>query len=118
MLIGAAICVYAYAYHRFPPSEQAALRITTPTTVPGAKAAAPLPVSASAVPELYEACVQPSQSTRATAGQRVAACSQALETQRLTREEVAFARLSRGTARKLLGNRMLATADYLEALNH
>lgn len=50
--------------------------------------------------------------------QRVAACSNAIQSGRLTPEELALARLDRGSARMAIGENILAGGDYQEALRH
>ena len=48
----------------------------------------------------------------------IRACSAALQSRSLTPDEVAQARLYRGAARAALGDSLLASGDYLEALRH
>jgi len=84
----------------------------------GSAAPAPTP---SAVPDadvapLYQACVSGTFPTTADASARAAACSRALQTRRLKPDEIAFARLTRGIARTALGDRELASQDYIEAV--
>jgi tetratricopeptide (TPR) repeat protein len=52
------------------------------------------------------------------AQERVAFCSKALQSHMLGPDEVALARVSRGTARVELGEKVMATVDYQEALRH
>jgi tetratricopeptide (TPR) repeat protein len=48
----------------------------------------------------------------------VRACADAIQSRQLTPGELAQARLNRGAARTALGEKILATGDYLEALRH
>src|SRR5476651_1430316 len=52
------------------------------------------------------------------AGKLVTACSEALQHGKLTPDQVALARLSRGAARMAMGDRILASNDYQEAIKH
>ncbi len=56
--------------------------------------------------------------TQSTASRQATACSTAIQSRTLAPAELALARLSRGAARIAMGNRPLATDDYLEALKH
>jgi tetratricopeptide (TPR) repeat protein len=56
--------------------------------------------------------------TQATARHLADACSTAIQSHTLTTEQLALARLNRGAARITMGDRPLATEDYLEALKH
>jgi tetratricopeptide (TPR) repeat protein len=56
--------------------------------------------------------------SRQLAEKTIDACSAALRSRNLTPAEVAQARLYRGAARTALGDALLATGDYLEALRH
>jgi tetratricopeptide (TPR) repeat protein len=56
--------------------------------------------------------------SRQLAEKTIKACSAALQSRSLTPAEVAQARLYRGAARTALGDALLATGDYLEALRH
>lgn len=67
---------------------------------------------------LYHACVDGGWPTEADAQPRSEACSQALQSRRLRLNQVALARLTRGVARTMLGNKVASAADYLEALKH
>lgn len=71
-----------------------------------------------AVRAVYEACVGAARPTSDDAEDRNRACSKALQTRMLEPREIALARLTRGIARMVLGNTVLATADYSEALRH
>ena len=67
---------------------------------------------------LYQACVGGLWPDEDDARSRAQACSQALQTRRLRPDEVALARLTRGVARTMLGNRVASSDDYAEALRH
>ncbi|HEY2870279.1 MAG TPA: tetratricopeptide repeat protein [Reyranella sp.] len=56
--------------------------------------------------------------SRQLAEKTIKACSAALQSRSLTPAEIAQARLNRGAARTALGDALLATGDYLEALRH
>jgi tetratricopeptide (TPR) repeat protein len=56
--------------------------------------------------------------SRQLAEKTIRDCSAALQSRSLTPAEVAQARLYRGAARTALGDALLATGDYLEALRH
>ena len=56
--------------------------------------------------------------SRQLAEKTIRACSAALQSRTLTPAEVAQARLYRGAARTALGDALLASGDYLEALRH
>lgn len=56
--------------------------------------------------------------SRARAEKIVRACADAIQSRELTPPELAQARLNRGAARAALGDQILATGDYLEALRH
>jgi tetratricopeptide (TPR) repeat protein len=66
----------------------------------------------------YLACISDSFPRAASATLRADACSRALQTRQLKPDQIALARLTRGVARSLLGNRELASDDYLEAMQH
>jgi tetratricopeptide (TPR) repeat protein len=55
---------------------------------------------------------------RAKAEKVVRACAGAIQSRTLTPTELAQARLNRGAARTALGDQILASGDYLEALRH
>lgn len=109
---GAGIC--AFAYHLFPPPSARDRQAATPAPVPPS----PAPLTDQAVAQLYDACVRGAWPTVKDAQTRAAACSAALQTRRLKPPEIALARLTRGIARTALGDRVLATEDYSEALKH
>lgn len=58
------------------------------------------------------------QNSHANAERWAAACSNAIQSGELTPGELALARLNRGAARMALGDTILASGDYLEALKH
>ena len=73
-----------------------------------------------AAAEAFAKCLQGSdlRGIRAKAVLQVANCSAAIQSRQLTPTELATARLNRGAARAVLGDRTLAGGDYLEALRH
>lgn len=66
----------------------------------------------------FGACIWTGTPTAATAAQQAAACSEAIQSRTLAPSQVAFARLQRGAARIALGDKVMATGDYMEALRH
>lgn len=56
--------------------------------------------------------------SKVNAQRRVADCSEALQSHKLSPADVALARLYRGAARMKLGDTVMASADYVEALKH
>ena len=97
--------------------------VNSPTQPEAAKAPTPAPaappaLSAAEVKVAYDECVQKMFPTTADAGQRSAACSKALGSRQLQPTEVAMARLTRGVARTMLGDKVLASEDYLDAIRH
>lgn len=106
----------------------AAVPAATPAVVPASATASASPNSAAtspattldaaAVQAAYEACVRKAFPTRADAASRAAACSRALGSRQLKPDEVALARLTRGIARVALGDKVIASEDYLEAIKH
>ena len=56
--------------------------------------------------------------SKVTAQHRIADCSEALQSHKLSPADVALARLYRGAARMKLGDTIMASADYVEALKH
>jgi tetratricopeptide (TPR) repeat protein len=58
------------------------------------------------------------RASRANAERLVADCSNAIQSGILTPSGLALARLNRGTVRMALGDTILASGDYLEALKH
>ncbi len=106
--------IYVFAYYINPP----------PTVRPGA---APAPAASPAAPaapagpsvaQLFDDCVRGAWPSLKDAEARNAACSRALQTRQLKPDEIALARLTRGIARTMLGDKALAAEDYSEALKH
>lgn len=87
----------------------------TPAAVPVAPPAAD---SAAEVKKDYDACVMKLFPTREDAEARNAACSRALQTRQLAKDQIAMARLTRGIARTALGDKVLASEDYVAAVQH
>jgi tetratricopeptide (TPR) repeat protein len=56
--------------------------------------------------------------SKVNAQHRMADCSEALQSHKLSPTDVALARLYRGAARMKLGDTIMASADYVEALKH
>ena len=56
--------------------------------------------------------------SKVNAQHRMADCSEALQSHKLSPADVALARLYRGAARMKLGDTVMASADYVEALKH
>ena len=95
--------------------------VNSPTQPDAAKAPTPasaaLPtLSATEVKAAYDECVKRIFPTTTDAEQRSAACSKALGSRQLQPAEVAMARLTRGVARTMLGDKVLASEDYLDAI--
>lgn len=65
-----------------------------------------------------EKCVGKQWPTVDDAEDRLKLCSRALQTRKLTPDEVADARLARGVARYVLGETLIAGDDYQEVLRH
>lgn len=74
--------------------------------------------SQSLPPEIDEALSNCVGKAPISARERVAACSKALQSGKLGLDDVALARIARGAARAELGDRVMATTDYQEALRH
>jgi tetratricopeptide (TPR) repeat protein len=97
-----------------PPAAPAAA--TPPASAP-AQAAAPTGIADDpALRRLYNECVTGAFPNRADADKRAAACSKVLQTRQLKPDEIALARLTRGIARTALGDKVLASEDYIEAV--
>ena len=64
----------------------------------------------------YGTCLWTGYPTPANAAEQVAACSAAIQSHALTPSQVAFARLQRGAARIVLGDKVMAGDDYIDAL--
>ncbi len=56
--------------------------------------------------------------SKVNAQRRIADCSEALQSHKLSPADVALARLYRGAARTMLGDTIVASVDYVEALKH
>lgn len=108
----------ASASPRPPASSGATSGAASTGAAPTAEPSASTPpaVSDADVAQLYQACTSGKFPTTADAAARAAACSRALQTRRLKPDEIAFARLTRGIARTALGDRELASQDYIEAV--
>lgn len=106
--------IYAFAYHLNPPPTIRQATTPAPTTSPAAPAAPAGPP----VAQLFDDCVRGAWPTIKDAEARNAACSKALQTRQLKPDEIAVARLTRGIARTMLGDKTLAAEDYSEALKH
>ncbi len=106
--------IYAFAYYLYPP----------PTMRPAATPARPASPPAVAAPsgptvaQLFDDCVRGAWPTTKDAEARNVACSKALQTRQLKPPEIALARLTRGIARTMIGDKVLAAEDYSEALKH
>jgi tetratricopeptide (TPR) repeat protein len=70
------------------------------------------------VPADYDACVGGAWPTVDDAEARSTSCSKALQSGKLSLDEVANARLTRGVARYILGETLIAGEDYQDALRH
>lgn len=97
-----------------PPAAPAPAAVPAPATAPAATAVDP----GAELKKDYDACVMRLFPTRQDAEARGAACSKALQTRRLSPEQVAMARLTRAVARTALGDRILAGDDYAAAVQH
>ena len=64
----------------------------------------------------FEVCVAGSIPGTTNADKRAAACSTAIQSHKLSPDELARARYDRGSARMAMGNKVMAEGDYLEAL--
>ena len=124
VIVAAAAALYGYAYHTYPPKVVHPAVAGTPapeapTTPNPAPSAAPAPVAATPTPStraMYDRCVQGSFPTPEDAERRNADCSRAIQSRELTPDELALARLIRGSARMALGDRVLGGDDYSDAL--
>lgn len=65
---------------------------------------------------LFQACAMARLPAPHDAAARAVACSKALQSRQLNPDQIALARLTRGVARTLLGDRELAGDDYLDAV--
>ncbi len=85
----------------------------------GAALAADPPLSMAAPKELVDDCLQSGfQPFSGSAELRVAACSRALQSHKLTEAQVAVARINRGVARMAIGDKGMSDIDFQEALKH
>lgn len=137
IVVCAMAAIYGYAYYKYPPGHGTAPPVAAapPATVaaappPPATAAPATPAAAAqpAVPAaetaatppttrmLYQRCVQGAFPTPEDAERRNADCSRAIISRELTPDELALARLVRGSARAALGEKVMASDDYTEAL--
>lgn len=130
ILIGAGVVVcaaaafYGYAYYKHPSSGARPAAAAIPTPAPPsapdpAPSAAPAPATAPRAPSiraLYDRCVRGSFPTLDDAERRNADCSGAIQSRELTPDELALARLIRGSARMALGDKQLGGDDYSDAL--
>ncbi|TAJ41284.1 MAG: tetratricopeptide repeat protein [Reyranella sp.] len=118
VVVCAAAAFYGYAYYKYAQRHAAPDIVAVP-----APAASPMPVSAPAAATrapstrtLYDKCVRGSFPTLDDAEQRNADCSRAIQSRELTPDELALARLIRGSARMALGDKQLGGDDYSDAL--
>ncbi len=110
-----AYCAAALLIGCFPFADAFAVDPTRSRVAPTPPAAA----APATPPALANACLTDRlQVNRATAEQMVRICSDALQSRTLTPVQVALARLNRGSARMLLGDKIMANVDYAEALKH
>jgi tetratricopeptide (TPR) repeat protein len=98
---------------RSSPSESLPSPAAVRSSAPAEPSAVP---DAAVVAAFYGYCVSNAFPTRTNAAMRADACSKALQTRQLRPDQIALARLVRGIARTLLGNRDLASEDYLDAV--
>ncbi len=114
VVIAAAAALYGYAYYKYPPSRHApdvALAFAAAPTTP-AVPATPAPATMS----YYDKCVQGGFPTLENAERRNADCSTAIQSRELSPDQLALARLIRGSARMALGDKVLGGDDYTDAL--
>ncbi len=139
VVVCAMAAIYGYAYYKYPPGHgsnppvvatapPAPVAATPATPAPATPAPAPpapaAPPVAEATPApappttrmLYQRCVQGAFPTPEDAEWRNADCSAAIMSRELTPDELALARLIRGSARAALGDKVMAGDDYMEAL--
>ncbi|TAJ83702.1 tetratricopeptide repeat protein [Reyranella sp.] len=95
--------------------------LNSPSRLEADKPATPAPTTTPAlspaeVKVAYGDCTQRKPPSIADAAQRAAACSRALQSHQLQPQEVAMARFMRGVARTMLGDKVLASEDYLDAI--
>ena len=136
VVVCAMAAIYGYAYYKYPPGHDNApivIHAVPATPAPAASApatpapaaatpgpAAPPAAGAAATPPTirmaYQRCVQGAFPTPEDAERRNADCSRAIISRELTPDELALARLVRGSARAALGDKVMASDDYMEAL--
>lgn len=134
VVVCAMAAVYGYAYYKYPPRHGNPEPVVAtpppvtpatpspPVSAPPASTQAPAPVATAPAPTpattraLYQRCVQGAFPTPEDAEQRNADCSRAIISRELTPDELALARLVRGSARAALGEKVMASDDYMEAL--
>lgn len=124
VIVAAAAALYGYAYHTYPPtavrpSVAAIPAPAAPSAPDPAPSAMPAPATATPAPStkaLYDKCVRGSFPTPEDAERRNADCSRAIQTRELSPDELALARLIRGSARMALGDKALGGDDYGDAL--
>ncbi|MGQ0584005.1 MAG: tetratricopeptide repeat protein [Reyranella sp.] len=143
VVVCAMAAIYGYAYYKYPPRRAEPTPVAAATPAPATPApAAPAPAAqtpaaqtptaqtpAPAVPPaaeaaatppttrmFYQRCVEGPFPTPEDAERRNADCSRAIIGRELTPDELALARLVRGSARAALGEKVMASDDYLEAL--
>ena len=117
VVICSAAAIYGCAYYKFSP--QAGMgpiiglaSVASPSPAPAA-AAEPLTPATRA---LFDRCVRGGFPTEENAERRSADCSKAIQTRELSPDELALARLIRGSARMSLGDKVMETEDFVAAL--
>lgn len=126
VVVCAAAALYGYAYHTYPPTgvhpavagTPAPEPPTTPATLPP-PSLAPAPAAQTPAPstrELFARCVRGGFPTPENAERRNADCSKAIGSRELSPDDLALARLIRGSARATLGDKVMASDDYNDAL--
>jgi tetratricopeptide (TPR) repeat protein len=118
VVVCAAAALYGYAYYKYPPhrAEPVAAAAPAPSATPQPTET---PAPADGVPAeraTFDRCVRGGFPTPENAEQRNADCSRAILTRQLSPDDLALARLIRGSARMALGDKVMAREDYLEAL--
>lgn len=136
VVVCAMAAIYGYAYNKYPPGyDNAPIVVDAVPATPAPAASAPAtPAPAASTPGStappaagaaatpptirmsYQRCVQGAFPTPEDAERRNADCSRAIISRELTPDELALARLVRGSARAALGDKVMASDDYMEAL--
>jgi tetratricopeptide (TPR) repeat protein len=118
VVVGAAAALYGYAYYKYPPRRAEPVAASTaPAPVPAAPQASPTTEPAAPADRAtFDRCVRGGFPTPENAEQRNAECSKAIMTRQLSPDDLALARLIRGSARMTLGDKVMAREDYIEAL--